>query len=42
MSTCPVLSTEHIIIGTYANFNIGALKLELHQSAFKTTVQLED
>lgn len=29
MSTCPVISTEHITVGTDVNLNSGGLKLEL-------------
>lgn len=40
MSTCPVVSTEHIIVGTDVNLNRGGLKLELPQFACEKTFQL--
>lgn len=40
MSTCPVVSTEHIIVGTDVNLNYGGLKLELPQFACEKTFQL--
>lgn len=41
MSTCPVVSTEHILVGTDVNLNCDGLKLELPQLAIENQLMAD-